>query len=63
MNKIEIIKTIKQLAMSQGYYCRLYNDLMYYAKHDPFNFNDYMSRLENKNFKTTLDIVLYFEGE
>lgn len=62
MTKIEIIKTIKMLATSQGFYCKLYNDLMYYAKNDPINFNEYMDSLVNKNFTSALDVVEHFEG-
>lgn len=61
MTKIEIINTIRQLAQSQGYYCRLYNDLMYFAKNDPISFNEYMETLGN-TIETPLDLVLHFEG-
>lgn len=63
MKRIDIINTIRQLARSQGYYCRLYDQLMYIAKNDPIAFNEYMAELEGKNFKGALDVVLYFEGE
>ena len=62
MKRIDIINTIKQLARSQGYYCRLYDQLMYIAENDPIAFNEYMAELENKNFNSMLDVVLYFEG-
>ena len=62
MKKAEIINTIRQLARSQGYYSRLYAQLMYIAKNDPIAFNEYMTGLESKNFKRAVDIVLYFEG-
>lgn len=62
MNRIEIIKIIKTLSQSQGYYCRLYNQLMYYAKHDPVNFNEYMATLERENFSDAVDVIKHFEG-
>ena len=62
MTKIEIINIIKDLARSQGYYSRLYSQLMYCAKNDPISFNDYMETLVQKNFNSPLDVVLYFEG-
>lgn len=60
MTKIEIINTIRQLAMSQGYYCRLYNELMYFAKNDPISYNEYMETLEK--FQNPVDLILHFEG-
>ena len=60
MTKIEIINTIKQLAKSQGYYCRLYNELMYFAKNDPISYNEYMETLEK--FQNPVDLILHFEG-
>jgi hypothetical protein len=61
MTKIEIINTIKQLAKSQGYYCRLYNELMYFAKNDPISYNEYMETL-TQTIKTHVDLILHFEG-
>lgn len=58
MNRLEIIKTIKELASSQGFYGRLLsyiNELENEQKEELFEY------LENENFKNPLDLVLFFE--
>lgn len=62
MKRNDILKLIKDLARSQGYYGRLYNELMYFAKNSPAAFDEYMVSLEAKNFKDPVDVILHFEG-
>ena len=59
MKRDDIIKTIKMLAMSQGFYCRLLDALNDLNTED---YNNTMSFLESQNFNDTLDLVLYFEA-
>lgn len=61
MSKVEIIKTIRTLAQSQGYYSGLYNQLMYFAKNDTIAFDEYMTELGEK-VDSALDLIMYFEG-
>lgn len=58
--KIEdIIKGIKQLAISQGFYERLYNRIMEMTKEE---FKSFKEELEAQNFSDIIDFVLYIEG-
>ena len=60
--KIEqILYEIKQLSYSQGFYGRLYNHIMEIMREDTKAYNEIKKELEEQNFKTTLDMVLYFE--
>lgn len=54
MSKEEIMKAIKSLAYSQGFYGRLYRDL----KENP----EALEFLEKQNFKNSLDMVMFLEG-
>lgn len=58
MKRNEILAEIKMLAASQGFYTRLYNTIM---SLDIEDFELVMSELEEQNFKTSLDLVLYLE--
>ena len=58
MNREQILDTILVLARSQGFYGRLYRDIM---DADEESRECFLSKLEEQNFKTTLDLVLYFE--
>lgn len=56
MKKQEILDTIKMLAKSQGFYGRLYEQIMTAENKDGI-----LEELENKEFKDTLDLVFFFE--
>ena len=58
MKKTEIIQLVKYLANSQGFYTRLYQYLSEGSKES----EDYLNMLEEKNFKDSIDLILYFEG-
>lgn len=58
MKREQILDTIRSLAMSQGFYGRLYNDLM----SDPDYCDETMDFLEAQNFKDSLDLILCIEG-
>ena len=53
MNRTEIRQAIRQLAKSQGFYCRLLSAI----DENP----EILDVLEEQNFKDTLDLVLYLE--
>lgn len=61
MKRDAILKLIRQLAFSQGFYSRLYREIMDCKENDPSSYDDYMSALEAKNFASDLDVVLFFE--
>lgn len=58
MKREQILETIRSLAMSQGSYSRLYNDLM----SNPEYCDEVMIFLEAQNFKDTIDLILCIEG-
>lgn len=58
MNKEEILKLVRTLASSQGFYTRLYQFLSEGSEES----EEFLEHLENKNFKDQVDLILYFEG-
>lgn len=54
MNAQEIMETVKELARSQGFYCRLYETL----KEHP----EALDFLAKQKFKDSLDMVMFLEG-
>jgi len=51
MNKQAIYNTIKSLARSQGFYCRVLENLT----------EEQLKYLERQKFKTPVDLVLFLE--
>ena len=58
MKREQILETIRSLAMSQGFYGRLYSDFM----SNPEHCDEVMTFLEAQNFKDTIDLILCIEG-
>ena len=58
MTKEEIIKSIRGLASSQGFYTRLYR----FLSEDSEDSNEFLNTLEKQNFKDVVDLILYLEG-
>lgn len=56
-----ILETIRGLAASQGFYVRLYRDLMEVKETDPPRWEKVCHELESQNFRDPVDMVLYFE--
>lgn len=61
MKMYEILESIKMLASGEGFYGRLYHQIMDYKKNNPLVYEKLKSELEAENFQDTLDMVLYFE--
>ena len=55
-------ETIKSLRHSQGFYSRLYNNLMEDIKYNKENISNFLNNSELPKFKDTLDVVMYLEG-
>ena len=62
MKMNEILDNIKMLANSQGFYGRLYRDLMDIKAENPDEYNEIVKQLESQNFGSTLDLIMYLEG-
>ena len=58
----EILSAIRSLAQSQGFYSRLYSDLLSVKQSTPDEWADIVTVLENRHFKDTVDMVLFFES-
>lgn len=54
MTAQEIMETVKSLASSQGFYCRLYETLK--ENQEALDF------LAKQNFKDSLDMIMFLEG-
>ena len=62
MKREEILRLFKSLSKSNGYYGRLLVDLNDLRINDEDSYESIMSDLENQNFQTPLDAVLFIEG-
>ena len=62
MKRKEILRLFKSLSKSNGYYGRLLADLNDLRINDEDSYESIMSDLENQNFQTPLDVVLFIEG-
>lgn len=62
MNREEILSAIQTLAMSQGFWERVLQNLIDMQENDPDEYEGIMRRLEEKQFADTVDMVLYFES-
>lgn len=54
MNREQILNNIRMLSNSQGFYCRLYNDIK--------DNDEALDYLEQQNFKDVVDLILFLEG-
>lgn len=60
--KIEqIMQTILELSHNQGFYGRLYRDLIDIKNKDEIAWGYVVETLEAQNFKEPLDLILYLE--
>ena len=57
----ECVEVIKALAQSQGFYARLYANILDTKANYPEAWEDFKEVMESQNFKEPLDIVLFFE--
>ena len=61
MNIKQILNEIKQLAMSQGFYGRLFSNLMQIKEYEPERWGEIVDTLEGQHFADPVDMVLFFE--
>lgn len=57
----EILEIILGLSRSQGFYGRLLESLLSIKDNDPDQWDQTVKELEGQNFKSAVDVVLYFE--
>ena len=58
----DVINIIDTLSYSQGFYGRLLRDIYELKKYEPEMFAMFVDEIESQNFRTALDVVMYFEG-
>lgn len=58
----DVIDVLVQLSYSQGFYGRLLRDIGELKKYEPEYFEMFVEEIESQNFRTALDVVMYFEG-
>ena len=58
----DVIDIIDTLSHSQGFYSRLLRDIYELKKYEPEMFMMFVDEIESQNFRTALDVVMYFEG-
>lgn len=61
MKREEILKVIEELSHSQGFYSRLYRELIDLKENNIEDYNNVMNALELENFKDSVDLILYLE--
>ena len=62
MNAVQVIEVIKELSNSQGFYSRLYRNIVELKENDEDGFNEWCNEIEALNFKEPIDVVLYLES-
>lgn len=58
MDREEMMAIFKDLARSQGFYGRLVEAI---EEADPWDRDNFWDELESKNFRDTVDLVMYLE--
>ena len=58
----DVIDIIHTLSYSQGFYGRLLRDIGELKEYEPEHFEMFVEEIESQNFRTALDVVMYFEG-
>lgn len=58
----DVINILIELSYSQGFYGRLLRDIYELKKYEPEMFAMFVDEIESQNFRTALDVVMYFEG-
>ena len=62
MNAVQVIEVIKDLAKSQGFYSRLYQNIMENIVPYEEEYENFQQFCEQQNFKDVVDLVLFFES-
>ena len=57
----DVIEVLDRLSHSQGFYGRLLRDIAETKKEAPEYFDMFVEEIESQNFRTILDVIMYFE--
>lgn len=58
----DVLNVISELAYSQGFYGRLLRDIYELMEYEPERFDMFVEEIESADFRSPLDVVMYFEG-
>ena len=61
MNAVQVIEVIKDLAKSQGFYSRMWQNIQENILTDEDEYENFQQFCEQQNFKDAVDLVLFFE--
>ena len=61
MNAVQVIGVIKDLAKSQGFYSRMWQNIQENILTDEEEYENFQQFCEQQNFKDSVDLVLFFE--
>ena len=61
MNTVQVIEVIKDLAKSQGFYSRMWQNIQENILTDEEKYENFQQFCEQQNFKDVVDLVLFFE--
>lgn len=58
----DVLNVISELAYSQGFYGRLLESIYDLMEDDPYEFDIFVEQIEAEEFRSPVQVVLYFEG-
>ena len=61
MKMNQIMDLITELSYSQGFYGRLKRSILELKEYDPCSYENLVEEWESKNFKDSIDFILYIE--
>ena len=58
----DMLNVLSELSQSQGFYGRLLRDIYELMEYEPERFDMFVEEIESADFRSPLDVVMYFEG-
>ena len=56
-----VVDVIEMLSYSQGFYGRLFEEILYIEENQPEKYDVFKQIIEKQEFKDPVDVVLFFE--
>ena len=58
----DVLNVLSELSQSQGFYGRLLRDIYELMEYEPERFDMFVEEIESADFRSPLDVIMYFEG-
>lgn len=58
----DVLNILSELSQSQGFYGRLLRNIYELMEYEPERFDMFVEEIESADFRSPLDVVMYFEG-